>query len=119
MVAGPIHYSPLTIHPVRQPRTVGGRLANMLRLLALATIALCLAWPGSTPAQEAAQVPLPRERPEAVTTAPAVPTAPATDPAPATTTGPQLPRPRPDPSAPTAAPEETPAPPVPSMVTPP
>jgi len=97
---------------------VGRRLASMLRLLALSMIALCLAWPGSTPAQEAAQVPLPRERPEAATTAPPVPAAPTAT-APATADGPQLPRPRPDPSAPTAPPEEAPAPPVPSMVTPP
>jgi hypothetical protein len=82
----------------------------MLRLLALSMIALCLALPGWTQAQEAAQVPLPRERPEAPTSAQ------ITDPA--TAAGLQLPRPRPDPSVRTEAPADTPAPVVPSIVTP-
>jgi hypothetical protein len=82
----------------------------MLRVLALSMIALCLALPGSTPAQEAAQVPLPRERPEAQTTAEVT--------APATAAEPQLPRPRPDPSGPVEAQEDAPEPVVPSIVTP-
>jgi hypothetical protein len=88
----------------------------MLRVLALSTIALCLALPGWTQAQEAAQVPLPRERPDAQTSAQ------VTDPV--TAAGPPLPRARPDPSEPAEAPEKTPAPGdapapvVPSIVTP-
>jgi hypothetical protein len=62
----------------------------MLRLLALSTLVLCLVVPAF--AQEAAQVPLPRERPEAAAAAPA------------SVAGPALPRPRPDPSG-TATPD--------------
>jgi hypothetical protein len=63
------------------------RSAAMLRVSALFAIALCLALPGAAPAQEAGQVPLPRERPEATTPAPAAPA------------GPELPRERPDSTA--------------------
>jgi hypothetical protein len=66
----------------------------MLRLLARSAIALCLVVPAF--AQEAAQVPLPRERAEA----PAAEVAPAPAEAPVAVGGPELPRPRPDPSGP-------------------
>ena len=70
----------------------------MLRVLALSTLALCLSLPAF--AQEAADVPLPRERPAAPaadTTAPAEPA------------GPELPRARPAPTAPDAAIPQSPA----------
>ena len=73
-------------------------MSSMLRVLALSTLALCLSLPAF--AQEAADVPLPRERPAAPaadTTAPAEPA------------GPELPRARPAPTAPDAAIPQSPA----------
>ena len=64
----------------------------MLRPAALFAIALCLALPGVAAAQDA-DIPLPRERPE------------ATAPAEAAPAGPALPRERPDPAVPPETPE--------------
>jgi hypothetical protein len=66
----------------------------MRRHLALFVIALSLAQPGFLLAQESADIPLPRERPEAVTTTPAP------------DTGPALPRERPNPATPQEAVDE-------------
>lgn len=73
----------------------------MLRPAAQFAIVLCLALPGTAPAQEAAPIPLPRERPEATAPVEPAPAAPA-ETAPA---GPDLPRERPDPAVPPEIPE--------------
>ena len=67
----------------------------MLRLLAPIAITLCLAWPGFSSAQETAQVPLPRERPDPIAGLPTEVAGPA-----ATSTGLTVPRERPDPTGP-------------------
>jgi hypothetical protein len=76
----------------------------MRKLLALIAVALCLLQPGWSLAQEAAQVPLPRPRP-----APTAPVAADVAGPAAVTTGPTLPRERPDPGGPAAPVEPSPA----------
>jgi hypothetical protein len=68
---------------------------------ALVVIALCLALPGPGLAQDATDVPLPRERPDAVAPAGSAGPPPA---------GPDLPRQRPDPAGPQEAVEQAPVP---------
>jgi hypothetical protein len=75
----------------------------MQRLLALFVIAFCVTQTGWSLAQEAGQIPLPRERPELFATVPEA-AAPVTD------TEPPLPRERPNPSSPQEAVDQAPVP---------